>query len=132
MVAATGVTSEYVDGRDVTAVVDSVDTIVDSVRLTGRPAFVECGVFRVRPHSLSDPDYRYRPRESGDEWLRLNDPIARLREQLEPDFRAVLDEIDSEVDERVRAAVAAAEAAPPTSAAAAREHIYATSELGDA
>jgi TPP-dependent pyruvate/acetoin dehydrogenase alpha subunit len=132
IVASTGITSEYVDGRDVVGVVEAVGAIVDGVRLTSRPAFVECGVFRVRPHSLSDPDYRYRPRESGSDWLRGNDPIARLRERLEPDFRAVLDEIDAEVEERVRAAVAEAEAAPQTPASAAHEHVYATPELGDA
>src|SRR5262249_32454953 len=129
IIAATGMTSAYVDGRDVLAVHDTVGAIVASVRASGRPAFVECGVCRVRPHSLSDPDYRYRPRECGEEWLRLNDPIARLREQLAPDHLAPLDAIDAEIETQVRDAIECAEAELQTPARAAADSIYATPEL---
>ena len=41
----------------------------------GRPAFLECGVFRVRPHSLADPDYRYRAAGRRRRVAVENDPI---------------------------------------------------------
>jgi TPP-dependent pyruvate/acetoin dehydrogenase alpha subunit len=132
IVAATGVVSRYVDGRDPLAVAAEADALVDGVRASGCPAFLECGVFRVRPHSLSDPDYRYRARDAGDVWLKTNDPIALLRGRLEPPLGDELETIDAEVRETVAAAVVAAEAADPTPASEARKHVYATPELDGA
>jgi TPP-dependent pyruvate/acetoin dehydrogenase alpha subunit len=132
IVAATGMESVYVDGRDVLAVVGTMSGLVERTRLEGRPAFLECGVFRVKPHSLSDPDYRYRERNAGERWLTTNDPIALLRRRLETDYRAKLDAIDSEVDTLVEDAVARARAAPPTPANAATANVYASPELGHA
>jgi TPP-dependent pyruvate/acetoin dehydrogenase alpha subunit len=128
MVAATGVESRAVDGRDVLAVREAADELLEHVR-AGRPAFIECAVFRVRPHSIADPDYRYRPKGAGDEWMRDNDPIARLHTALADDAADELDRIDAEVQERVDAALAAAEAAPQTSVDNALLHRYATQEL---
>ena len=78
MVEATGVESRAVDGRDVLAVRKAAHELLAHVR-EGRPAFLECIVFRVRPHSLSDPDYRYRAHDAGAEWMKTNDPIENLR-----------------------------------------------------
>jgi TPP-dependent pyruvate/acetoin dehydrogenase alpha subunit len=124
--------SRYVDGRDVLAVVEVMTALVERSRVEGQPAFLECGVFRVKPHSLSDPDYRYRERGAGDAWLTVNDPIVLLRSKLETDYRAELDAIDGEVETLVRDAVARAEAAPPTPRQAATANVYATPELDDA
>jgi TPP-dependent pyruvate/acetoin dehydrogenase alpha subunit len=132
IVAATGMESRYVDGRDVLTVVEVMTTLVERARFEGKPAFLECGVFRVKPHSLSDPDYLYRERGAGEAWLRSNDPIVLLRSKLETDHRAELDAIDAEVETLVRDAVAHAEAAPRTPAQAATANVYATPELGDA
>jgi TPP-dependent pyruvate/acetoin dehydrogenase alpha subunit len=129
MVEATGVESRAVDGRDVLAVRAAADELVAHVR-SGRPAFMECAVFRVRPHSIADPDYRYRPKGAGDEWMRTNDPIALLRASLESESDE-LDRIDAEVQEQVDAALAAAEAAPQTSSDRALLNRYATPELQD-
>ena len=130
IVAATGMESRYVDGRDVLAVVEVMNTLVERARVEGQAAFLECGVYRVKPHSLSDPDYRYRERGAGEAWLTLNDPIVLLRSKLETDHREELDAIDSDVETLVHDAVAAAEAAPPTPAHAAMANVYATPELG--
>lgn len=81
IVAATGMKSIYVDGRDVKAVYDAAAELVHYVR-QGVPAFLECGVYRVRGHSLNDADYRYRPKTDGSDWLHENDPIAALRTKL--------------------------------------------------
>jgi TPP-dependent pyruvate/acetoin dehydrogenase alpha subunit len=128
MVEATGVESRHVDGRDVLAVREVAAELVEHVR-AGRPAFLECEVFRVRPHSIADPDYRYRPQDAGDEWLAANDPIEHLRRTLGSEAAPELDRIDAEVEAGVAAAVAAAEAAEPTPAGDALRHRYATPEL---
>ena len=53
---------------------------------------------------MSDAEYRYRPKGSGEDWLVANDPIVRLREALGPELHADLDAIESEVQEAVGAA----------------------------
>jgi TPP-dependent pyruvate/acetoin dehydrogenase alpha subunit len=131
IVEATGVHSEHVDGRDAVAVAEISEQLVASVRSEGCPAFLECAVFRVRPHSLSDPDYRYRPKEAGSEWLAANDPIRLLRRRLEPIASERLDEIDAEVEELVEAAVAEAEADPPTPTEDARVRAHSTPGLDE-
>jgi len=128
MVEATGVESRAVDGRDVLAVHETAQELLAHVR-EGRPAFMECIVFRVRPHSISDPDYRYRERDAGAEWMKTNDPIENLRRALAASAADELDRIDSEVAAEVEAALAAAEAAEQTPIENALAHRYATPEL---
>src|SRR5204862_6597979 len=108
MVEASGVISKFVEGRDVLAVREAAEELLPAVR-EGRPAFMECGVFRVRPHSIADPDYRYRPKGAGDEWLKTNDPIANLHRALTQSASKELDAIDAEVASVVENALAAAE-----------------------
>lgn len=125
---ATGVESRFVDGRDVIAVREVAEELVNYVR-GGRPAFLECSVFRVRPHSIADPDYRYRAKDAGDEWLKANDPIASLRRRLEATSALELERIDAEVAEQVETARASAESGAQTPAKNALAHRYATPEL---
>src|SRR4029077_9846045 len=127
---ATGVESRAVDGRDVLAVHDAAQQMLAHVR-EGRPAFLECIVFRVRPHSISDPDYRYRARDAGAEWMKTNDPIENLRRALTPANTDELDRIDTEGAAEVEAALTAAEAADPTPAGNATSHRYTTPELDE-
>jgi TPP-dependent pyruvate/acetoin dehydrogenase alpha subunit len=128
MVEATGVTARFVDGRDVLAVRDATEELLTDVR-RGRPAFMECGLFRVRPHSIADPDYRYRTRGVGEEWLEANDPIARMHQMFEPSAASELAAIDTEIQAIVESSLEAAQAAEPTPVTDARSHIYATAEL---
>lgn len=128
MVEATGVESVAVDGRDVLAVHDAAVRLLAHVR-EGRPAFMECIVFRVRPHSIADPDYRYRAKDAGEEWMKTNDPIEILRRALVGSSKSELEHIDAEVAEHVETALAVAEAAEPTPASDARNYRYATPEL---
>ena len=128
MVAATGMLSRLVDGRDVLSVWEVADELVREVR-AGKPAFLECTVYRVKAHSVSDAEYRYRPKGSGEEWLVANDPIARLRQSLEQDRGAELDAIESEVQDTVGRARAAAAAQAPPDRETAFSHVYSTVEL---
>lgn len=126
MVAATGMLSHFVDGRDVLAVHAAAEDLVSEVR-KGRPAFLECAVFRVRAHSLSDPEYRYRAKESGSRWLESNDPIVRMRDRLGP---SDVEGIDAEVDRQVAEAREEAQAMEPAQPASALNGAYATPGLG--
>lgn len=128
IVEATGVRAEFVDGRDVLAVADAAARLIEHGRTVG-PAFLECEVFRVKPHSLSDPDYRYRPKDAGQSWLETHDPIVALRGRLGDEQGEALDRIDAEVAEEVARASATAEASPQTQVEAALENVYLTPEL---
>jgi TPP-dependent pyruvate/acetoin dehydrogenase alpha subunit len=127
---AEGLRSAHVDGRDVLAVYDAASELLNDVR-EGRPAFLECEVFRVRPHSLSDPDYRYRPKEAGLEWLEENDPVLRLRQALGVKDSAALDAILDQVDDKVDEAVRFAESEPLPEVADAWREVYASPDLRD-
>ena len=127
MVAATGLLTRLVDGRDVRAVHRVATELVGEVR-RGRPAFLECVVFRVRPHSLSDPEYRYRAKDSGSKWIDANDPIARLRRDA-PAQRTEFDQIDEDVVREVETARAAALGFVEAPAESALLGVYATQGL---
>jgi TPP-dependent pyruvate/acetoin dehydrogenase alpha subunit len=124
---AEGLVSAHVDARDVVAVREAMEGLLPSVR-EGQPAFLECEVFRVKPHSLSDPDYRYRPKDAGSEWLRAHDPLIRVREAFPDDdaFDQALADIDAEVDD----AIAFAESQPVPDVSDAWKEVYASPELG--
>lgn len=128
LVSATGMPARLVDGRNVLAVRQVAEELVTHVR-AGRPAFIECTVYRVKAHSVSDAEYRYRPKGSGEDWLAANDPIARLRQALEHDRANELDAIELEVQEAVGAARAAAASQSPPDQASAFSNVYATAEL---
>ena len=128
-VRATGINSRYVDGRNVTSVAREAQALVTEIRESGQPAFLECGVYRVRPHSISDADYRYRPKDAGADWLASNDPIANLRRPLEPEFATELDAIDREVQDLIASELATAEGEERTPASQARSNVYLTPEL---
>jgi TPP-dependent pyruvate/acetoin dehydrogenase alpha subunit len=128
MVGATGVRSLFVDGRDALAVRDGAEELLETVR-AGAPAFMECAVFRVRPHSIADPDYRYRPKGAGEEWLATNDPIVNFSRALAATASDDVKAIDDEVTRLVGAALEAAQDATQTPATRARTNIYSAQEL---
>jgi TPP-dependent pyruvate/acetoin dehydrogenase alpha subunit len=78
---------------------------------------------------LSDPDYRYRAKDAGADWLATNDPLTLLRGRLDTDETEAVDE---EVTDAVAAAIATAEVAEPTPTAEASTNLYATPGLSDA
>ena len=80
--AGFGMRAEYVAGDDVLAVHRVAAEMIDEVRATGKAAFVEIEVWRVRAHSLNDPDYRYLPKDLGRSHLQTHDPIANAERSL--------------------------------------------------
>src|SRR3989441_5689608 len=75
-----------VDGNDAVAVYAAVKEAVGRARSGGGPTLVECGTYRLAPHSPSDDPTPYRDEREVDAW-RKRDPIERLRARLAADGR---------------------------------------------
>jgi TPP-dependent pyruvate/acetoin dehydrogenase alpha subunit len=125
VVSSMNVRSAFVDGKDAVKVYEAACELVDYVR-TGKPAFLEVAVYRVKAHSVNDADYRYRPKDEGVEWLKEYDPIEGVRSQVAPERQA---QIAAAVDAVVAEALEAASSGPAPEAADALRGIYATEGL---
>jgi pyruvate dehydrogenase E1 component alpha subunit/2-oxoisovalerate dehydrogenase E1 component alpha subunit len=124
---AYGFSGYRVDGTDFVAVHRALAAARDLARVGGGPTLLECVVYRMTPHSSSDDPKRYQP----DDWMsraESHDPVARLERWilgagvLTEDSRA---RIREEADREVRAAIRAAEEAPPPGPQSLTEDVYA-------
>jgi acetoin:2,6-dichlorophenolindophenol oxidoreductase subunit alpha len=70
-----------VDGNDLFAVYDAVQTAVGRARTGEGPTLLECVTYRLRGHSESHPPTELRDVAELDLW-RAKDPLPRLRDQL--------------------------------------------------
>jgi pyruvate dehydrogenase E1 component subunit alpha len=81
--AAYGMPYMRVDGMDVLAVRQAVETAAERARSGGGPTLIEAATYRFRGHSMADPAI-YRTREEESQWKANRDPIrifeARLKE----------------------------------------------------
>lgn len=124
---ALGVDVEIVDGADVDAVSTTVERVLERIRSTGRPGYVEArverwpGAHQVRPElptGITDLSLCWSGREvTGPhaEWIRSVDPVLRFVRTLLADgllTQAEVAELDRSVQERMTSARAAAEASP--------------------
>lgn len=106
--AGFGMRAEYVAGDDVFAVHRLATEMIDEVRASGRAAFVEIEVWRVRAHSLNDPDYRYLPKDLGKSYLQTHDPIANAERDLpltDAEAATIRERIAGEIAEAIDAAL---------------------------
>ena len=85
------IAAEAVDGMDVVAVEAAARRAVRQVRETGKPYFLECRTYRLRPHSMFDAQL-YRDKAEIDSW-RPREPILRFRAWLEANHMIHPDEI---------------------------------------
>lgn len=121
-----GIPGVTVDGNDVQAVYDAVQTAVDRARAGEGPTFIEALTYRWRGHSKSDKNL-YRTREEIDSW-RERDPIPAFEANLlsagtlnEANIARIRDEVRTEL----RSAVQRANAAPDASADELLSAVYA-------
>ena len=112
-----GMLSREIDGMDVLNVYDDFKSLVDEVRSTSQPAFVDVRTYRFKGHSMSDPR-KYRTRDE-EQVYEAGDPIAKIRDFLfeaghinEDSFTALNKEIKKEVRECVKWAEASPEPDP--------------------
>ena len=109
--ACYGITSEAVDGMDVVAVEAAARRAVHAVRESRKPYFLECRTYRLRAHSMFDPQL-YRDKAEV-EARRHSEPIARFQQWLQANHMIHADDvshIEAEIDAEIAAAVAFAEA----------------------
>ena len=120
-----GMKNSHVNGRDVLKVYDAAKEALDYVRTNSDPYLLEVETYRLRGHSMGDPE-RYRTQ---DEVMakKENEPIRTFRKQLLAKKTATakkLDEIVAEVDIEVQKSVEFAEASPEPAPEALWENVY--------
>lgn len=110
-----GIKSERIDGMDALQMRKDAQRIVDEVRSTGRPYFVEVMTYRFSGHGAADNDRQlYRTKEE-EEAAHKRDPVKRLEHVLSE--RNIMTEekmeaIDAEIQEQVEKIYEAADASP--------------------
>ena len=122
---------ERVDGDDLEAVIEVSDRLLKRAREERMPAVLEAVTYRYRGHSVADAGLAYRTKDEIAA-RRAHDPIARLRGTLRESGMSddELDRIDHEVDERVAAAVAFADASPQPDVGELARSVYAPGSGG--
>ncbi len=105
------ITSEAVDGMDVIAVEAAARRAIHAVRESRKPYFLECRTYRLRAHSMFDPQL-YREK-SEVETRRKSEPILRFEQWLLDSHMIHPEELpplEAEIDAEIAQAVAFAEA----------------------
>ena len=108
-----GMPGYEVDGMDVLAVRNVAQEAVRRARAGEGPTLIEALTYRFRGHSLADPD-ELRSSEEKETWL-ARDPIRKFAAYLiEQNLanQAELKAIDSQIQQRIEAAVKFAEESP--------------------
>lgn len=102
-----GMASTQVDGNDVLAMRDAVRELAERARKGEGPQLLEAMTYRLRGHSMGDPQ-RYRDRKEVSEW-KQRDPITRWQNMLienklaaPEDSDRLQAQVEAEVDEAVR------------------------------
>ena len=116
-----------VNGMDVLAVYQLTKKLVEEVRRTSEPIFVECVTYRYRGHSMADAGKNYRSEEEIAGW-RKRDPVENFRVRLlegEIFDQKDADAIEEEVLAKVQAAVDFAEESPFPDVADLHKFVYA-------
>ena len=119
MASAYGMPGIIVDGMDVLAVHEAVQTAVARARKGDGPSLIECKVYRFRSHSEGRPDWWHsdiRPKEEIEKWQK-RDPIKIFSDKLLADgiltnqnVKQINQEVMAEVEDAERFA---AESPPP-------------------
>ena len=116
-----------VNGMDVLAVYQLTKKLVEEVRRTSEPIFVECVTYRYRGHSMADAGKNYRTADEIDEW-RERDPVENFRLRLlegEIFTQKDADDIEEAVLAKVQTAVDFAERSPFPDVAELEKFVYA-------
>ena len=100
---AYGMETMTVDGQDVGAVHETATKAIEHARSGSGPVFLVANTYRLTGHYVGDPQV-YRPKDELRELRETQDPVVKLREELEladDEF----EELDREVTELVEGAV---------------------------
>jgi pyruvate dehydrogenase E1 component alpha subunit len=114
-----------VNGRNVMDVYDAAKEALAYVRENSQPYLLEVETYRLRGHSMGDPE-RYRTPDEVEK-KKETEPIRIFREQLISKKTATakqLDKIEADVEEEIQKAVEFAENSPEPAPEALWEHVY--------
>jgi acetoin:2,6-dichlorophenolindophenol oxidoreductase subunit alpha len=115
-----GIEGKHIDGQDVRTVYATTKEIIERMRGSAGPAFLVCDTYRFHGHHVGDiaREY-YRSKQEEQMWKTQRDPItllgnALIKENVADKARldAIQKEVESEVAEAVKFAVAAPYPAP--------------------
>ena len=119
-----GVEFHSVDGNDVVATAQLQEQLVARIRAGAGPMIVEAATYRWHGHYEGDPEM-YRDAEEVAEW-KQRDPVKQFGAQLrDRGLGSEVDDVDSNVEDEIDAAVAAATAAAYPSEESAAEFVTA-------
>jgi len=125
-----GISGDVIDGQDVMAVCEAVQTAIERARQGDGPSLLECKTYRVRPHAENLPDLKgskIRPPEEIDTWLE-RDPIDLCQESLLRDgliTETEIERIDREAEEEIKEAERFAEESPSVGPETLKDALYA-------
>jgi TPP-dependent pyruvate/acetoin dehydrogenase alpha subunit len=126
---AFGVHAESVDGQDVRAVYAVAQKFVNRARNGEGPGLLVCNTYRYTGHHVGDINREYyRSKQEEQEWKTKRDPIQNMGEWLVSQKFAdpsALKEIEDEIREEMKSAVAFAIAAPYPSVEQVDQDVYA-------
>jgi pyruvate dehydrogenase E1 component alpha subunit len=125
---AGGIEGLQVDGNDLIAVRQAMDTALAKARSGGGPTLIEALTYRLSDHTTADDASRYRSAdEVASAWKQ--DPIARLRAYLlncGAWDKAREEALLRDCNEQVQAAVQAYQDTPPPALSQMFDHLYAS------
>lgn len=108
---AYGIPGIQVDGNDILSVYAAAKEAADRARAGQGPTMIECETYRMMMHTTADDPKRYRKDEEVEGW-RKKDPITRFQKYLKDKgllSDEKVEEVESEVKEKIQAAVDRAE-----------------------
>lgn len=128
MVEAIGIKSSVVNGNNSFEIYKHVSNIVDEMRLSKKPHFIELPTYRWREHCgyNYDNDIGYRSEEEYESWKK-KDPIKNMENKLYDDFsisKEQVAQIKSETDNEIKKAFKFAEDSAFPSKLKIFNHIY--------
>ncbi len=105
--AAYRMPAAQIDGNDVEVVYNTVREMAEKARRGEGPQFIEAMTYRLRGHSMGDPQ-RYRTKDEVEEW-KPRGPISRFQEKLvkqglvtDSDLEEIAARVEAIADEAVR------------------------------
>ena len=124
---AHGIEAEQVNGMDVLAVRELMEHVVQTIRETPQPFFIEALTYRFMGHSMSDPAHgHYRTREEVQE-ARKQDPLILLKERMLNDGignQADFKQLDKEIGDLVNECITFADDSPFPDPSSLHEDVY--------
>jgi len=125
---AGGISCEQVDGNDVTACYIKIKEAIERARQGEGPHLIETLSYRLSDHTTADDASRYRDDEKvGEAWQK--EPMTRLKRLLMDEGlvdKADIEQLESQCNDEVEAAVARYLAIPPVPPTTMFEYLYET------